>query len=141
MGVETQSHVLQRTNWTKRRLHQINTLVGGTFFEQVHLVLLIGRRPGSVCLHIVLEKFLKSKTNSMTHQRERRWRTEGEESEPYHPGQSRVRRDGEEDDHAGGNEVAKSAVLQGRATFGDRTGHGYTCVPLSEFRNVSRPTG
>lgn len=34
-------------------------------------------------------------------------------AEPYHPGQSHVGHDGEEDDHAGGDEVTKSAVLQG----------------------------
>lgn len=45
-------------------------------------------------------------------------------ADPYHPGQSHVGHDGEEDDHAGGDEVAKSAVLQVGATFRDRSING-----------------
>lgn len=45
-------------------------------------------------------------------------------SEHYHPGQSHVRHDGKEDDPAGGDEVTKSAVLQGGATFSHRIING-----------------
>lgn len=40
-----------------------------------------------------------------------------EKMRSYHPGQSEVGHDGQEDNNTGCDEVTKGAVLQGRATY------------------------
>lgn len=68
----------------------------------------------------------------------RRWGGEGGEREgPHHPGQKHVAHDGQQDDHAGCDEVAERTVLQLGASWRRRHSDTADCQPLCLFTSLS----